>query len=104
MMIVHQPNWSISPSLIFIFFCHVNVFRKGYPHNILSHACVTTSLKLYLCIDMKPRDKLKRVLSSSDAFCDYYVELTELTLSTLKYIGHTRMAKVLGQQLAKFYM
>jgi len=50
-----------------------------------------------------PSEKLKQALSSKKSFQDYYLELSELAISTYKHIGRIRSARFIGMDLAKFY-
>lgn len=51
-----------------------------------------------------PVDKLKEALSSKSAFEKYYLELAESAISTYKHIGRIRSARMVGLELAKFYL
>ncbi|KAL1131835.1 hypothetical protein AAG570_011446 [Ranatra chinensis] len=48
-------------------------------------------------------EKLKQALSSQQAFCKQYLELSELAMGTYKHIGRMRCARSVGHDLAKFY-
>ncbi|OQV12004.1 Trafficking protein particle complex subunit 10 [Hypsibius exemplaris] len=48
--------------------------------------------------------KLYEALLSSEKFMKSYLEMAEMTMGTFKHIGRTRAAKLLGIDLAKFYM
>lgn len=50
------------------------------------------------------RQRLLSALSSQRSYEEYYLEVTELTMGTFKHIGHPRTARVLGNQLAAFYL
>ncbi|KAL3882131.1 hypothetical protein ACJMK2_028502 [Sinanodonta woodiana] len=52
----------------------------------------------------RPRDKLREALSSRESFQKIYLELSELTMGTFKHIGRFRSARLLGKDLAHFYM
>lgn len=61
----------------------------------------------YVSVDRKgrnPIEKLKEALSSKQAFQKYYLELSELAISTYKHIGRIRSARYIGIDLAKFYL
>ncbi|CAB4059526.1 TRAPPC10 [Lepeophtheirus salmonis] len=51
-----------------------------------------------------PVDKLKEALSSKEAFRKYYLELSELAISTYKHINRIRSARLVGLDLALFYI
>lgn len=51
-----------------------------------------------------PTDKLKEALCSQDAFTKTYLELAELAMGTYKHVGRLRMARLVGQELASFYL
>ncbi|KAJ9595260.1 hypothetical protein L9F63_013448, partial [Diploptera punctata] len=51
-----------------------------------------------------PTDKLKEALSSKEAFKKHYLELAELAMGTYKHIGRIRSARMIGRDLAAFYM
>ncbi|XP_022909829.2 trafficking protein particle complex subunit 10 [Onthophagus taurus] len=51
-----------------------------------------------------PTDKLKKALCSQDAFNKNYLELAELAMGTYKHIGRLRSARLIGRELAFFYM
>ena len=51
-----------------------------------------------------PVDRLKQALSSKSAYEKYYLELTESAISTYKHIGRIRSARMVGLELAKFYL
>lgn len=51
-----------------------------------------------------PTDKLKEALSSKEAFKKHYLELAELAMGTYKHIGRIRSARVIGRDLAAFYL
>ncbi|KAL0275695.1 UNVERIFIED_CONTAM: hypothetical protein PYX00_003484 [Menopon gallinae] len=51
-----------------------------------------------------PIDKLKEALSSQEAYNNYFLELSELSISTFKHIGRMRSARLVGADLAKFYL
>ncbi|KAB0790211.1 hypothetical protein PPYR_15457 [Photinus pyralis] len=54
--------------------------------------------------ELSPTDKLKKALSSQDAFNKNYLELAELAMGTYKHIGHLRSARLIGLEVASFYM
>ncbi|XP_046985474.1 trafficking protein particle complex subunit 10 [Schistocerca americana] len=51
-----------------------------------------------------PTDKLKEALSSKEAFRKHYLELAELAMGTFKHIGRFRSARMVGRDLADFYI
>ncbi|GLH14883.1 Uncharacterized protein GBIM_19313 [Gryllus bimaculatus] len=51
-----------------------------------------------------PTDKLREALSSKEAFRKHYLELAELAMGTYKHIGRIRSARLIGQDLAAFYL
>ncbi|XP_021932391.1 trafficking protein particle complex subunit 10 isoform X2 [Zootermopsis nevadensis] len=51
-----------------------------------------------------PTDKLKEALSSKEAFRKHYLELAELAMGTFKHIGRIRSARMIGRDLAAFYL
>nr|CAD7438798.1 unnamed protein product [Timema bartmani] len=51
-----------------------------------------------------PTDKLKEALSSKEAFKKHYLELAELAMGTYKHIGRIRSARLVGRELAQFYL
>ncbi|WAR06773.1 TPC10-like protein [Mya arenaria] len=51
-----------------------------------------------------PRDKLREALSSREAFQNIYLEQSELAMGTFKHIGRFRSARMIGKNLADFYM
>ena len=54
--------------------------------------------------NINPVDRLKEALSSKAAFQKYYLELSESAISTFKHIGRIRSARMVGIELAKFYL
>ncbi|KAF5273106.1 hypothetical protein FQA39_LY07596 [Lamprigera yunnana] len=54
--------------------------------------------------ELSPTDKLKKALSSQEAFNKNYLELAELAMGTYKHIGHLRSARLVGLEVASFYM
>ena len=54
--------------------------------------------------NINPVDRLKEALSSKVAFQKYYLELSESAISTFKHIGRIRSARMVGIELAKFYL
>ncbi|KAI0210479.1 Trafficking protein particle complex subunit 10 [Lamellibrachia satsuma] len=52
----------------------------------------------------EPLHKLKEALSSKTAFRKHYLELSELAMGTFKHIGRIRCARMIGKDLADFYM
>ncbi|CAH1163565.1 unnamed protein product [Phaedon cochleariae] len=51
-----------------------------------------------------PTDKLKEALCSQEAFYKTYLELAELAMGTYKHIGRLRSARLVGREVASFYM
>ena len=51
-----------------------------------------------------PAEKLKEALSSKSAFQKCYLELSESAISTYKHIGRLRSARMVGLDLANFYL
>ncbi|KAK9891077.1 hypothetical protein WA026_013400 [Henosepilachna vigintioctopunctata] len=51
-----------------------------------------------------PTDKLKEALCSQDAFNKLYLELAELAMGTYKHTGRVRSARLVGKEVAAFYM
>ncbi|XP_022242094.1 trafficking protein particle complex subunit 10-like [Limulus polyphemus] len=51
-----------------------------------------------------PHAKLCESLSSKEAFLKNYLEMSELTISTFKYIGQVRNARLIGYDLAQLYL
>ncbi|CAG0892147.1 unnamed protein product [Cyprideis torosa] len=51
-----------------------------------------------------PLMKLKEAISSQDAFRKQFLEFCELAMGTYKHIGHFRAARLIGQDLAGFYL
>ncbi|KAK3098351.1 hypothetical protein FSP39_018670 [Pinctada imbricata] len=52
----------------------------------------------------RPRAKLREALSSKDSFQKIYLELSELAMGTYKHISRFRSARLIGKDLAEFYM
>ncbi|XP_071955676.1 trafficking protein particle complex subunit 10-like [Antedon mediterranea] len=50
------------------------------------------------------QQKLREALSSKEAFQKTYLELSEIAMGTFKHIGRQRSAKMMGKNLAAFYM
>ncbi|XP_059152410.1 trafficking protein particle complex subunit 10-like [Physella acuta] len=92
----------------------------------LGHLCslmpglVPTSAQLSLVVDLvsgmglsaetisnseqKPVDKLRESLSSPESFKKHYLDMCEQAMGTYKYIGRYRSARMIGLELADFYM
>ncbi|CAG5118255.1 unnamed protein product, partial [Candidula unifasciata] len=92
----------------------------------LGHLCslmpglVPTSEQLSLVVDLvsgmrfseeslspthqKPADKLRESLSSPESFKRHYLDMCEQAMGTYKYIGRFRSARMIGLELAEFYM
>lgn len=51
-----------------------------------------------------PMTRLKDSLSSPQAFTKHFLELSEVAISTYKHIGRIRSARLIGKDLATFYM
>lgn len=51
-----------------------------------------------------PTDKLKEALCSQEVFAKNYLELAELAMGTYKHIGRLRSARLVGRELASFYV
>lgn len=51
-----------------------------------------------------PMTRLKDSLSSPQAFKKHFLELSEVAISTYKHIGRIRSARLIGRDLANFYM
>ncbi|KYB25316.1 Trafficking protein particle complex subunit 10-like Protein [Tribolium castaneum] len=51
-----------------------------------------------------PTDKLKEALCSQEAFKKTYLELAELAMCTYKHIGRLRSARLVGREVASFYL
>ncbi|CAE1271126.1 TRAPPC10 [Acanthosepion pharaonis] len=52
----------------------------------------------------RPIDRLREALSSKESFKQHYLELSELAMGTFKHIGRVRSARIIGHDLAEFYM
>lgn len=64
------------------------------PHNGLS----------YQTNEISPYARLKDALAGREQFSKHFVEISELTLGTLKHIGRKRQALLVGKELAEFYI
>ncbi|GAB1598898.1 trafficking protein particle complex subunit 10-like [Argonauta hians] len=53
---------------------------------------------------LRPIDKLREALSSRQSFQRHYLDLSELAMGTYKHIGRIRSARIIGQDVAEFYM
>ncbi|ESO89314.1 hypothetical protein LOTGIDRAFT_106362, partial [Lottia gigantea] len=51
-----------------------------------------------------PRDRLRQALSSQTSFKKHYLEMCELTMGTYKHVSRFRSARILGRDMAEFYM
>lgn len=51
-----------------------------------------------------PTDKLKEALCSQEVFIKTYLELAELAMGTYKHVGRLRMARLVGKEVATFYL
>lgn len=51
-----------------------------------------------------PMTRLKDALSSPQAYKKHYLDLSEVAISTYKHIGRIRSARLIGKELATFYM
>ena len=54
--------------------------------------------------ERNPLERLKESLSSNDAFTKNYLEMCETAISSYKHIGRIRSARLVGKELASFYM
>ncbi|GFN83211.1 trafficking protein particle complex subunit 10 [Plakobranchus ocellatus] len=54
--------------------------------------------------DQSPVDKLRESLSSPSSFKKHYLEMCEQAMGTYKYISRFRSARLIGMELAEFYM
>lgn len=54
--------------------------------------------------DVNPVDKLQEALSSPGAFKKHYLEMCELAMGTYKHISRFRSSRMIGRELAAFYM
>ncbi|XP_014773822.1 trafficking protein particle complex subunit 10 [Octopus bimaculoides] len=52
----------------------------------------------------RPIDRLREALSSRQSFQRHYLDLSELAMGTYKHIGRMRSARIIGQDVAEFYM
>ncbi|XP_064628401.1 trafficking protein particle complex subunit 10-like [Lineus longissimus] len=55
-------------------------------------------------VDSCPSARLGEALSSTEAFQKHYLELSELAMGTYKHIGRIRSARLIGKDLADYYM
>ncbi|KAL4232651.1 Trafficking protein particle complex subunit 10 [Mactra antiquata] len=55
-------------------------------------------------LKVHPSDKLREALSSRESFQRIYLEQSELAMGTFKHIGRFRSARMIGKNLADFYM
>ena len=53
---------------------------------------------------LSPCQRLKESLSSNLSFQKNYLEMCEIAISSYKHIGRMRSAKLVGRDLASFYM
>ncbi|XP_025097786.1 LOW QUALITY PROTEIN: trafficking protein particle complex subunit 10-like [Pomacea canaliculata] len=53
---------------------------------------------------VRPVDKLREALSSSESFKKHYLETCELAMGTYKHISRFRSSRMIGRDLAHFYM
>lgn len=51
-----------------------------------------------------PTDKLKNALRSKEAYNKQYLEIAELAMGINKHIGRMRLARMIGRELATFYL
>ncbi|KAK7503040.1 hypothetical protein BaRGS_00005666 [Batillaria attramentaria] len=71
-----------------------------------------TSQQLSQVVDLKAGmvysadhvDKLQEALSSPSAFKKHYLEMCELAMGTFKHISRFRSSRMIGRELASFYM
>ena len=54
--------------------------------------------------ERNPLERLKESLSSNEAFTKNYLEMCETAISSYKHIGRIRSARLVGKELASFYM
>ena len=54
--------------------------------------------------EKNPMERLKEALSSKDSFQKNYLEMSELAISTYKHIGRIRSARLIGKDMAAFYL
>lgn len=55
-------------------------------------------------ISPSPTDKLKEALCSKDVFNKTYLEMAEQAMGTYKHVGRIRSARLVGREVASFYM
>ncbi|XP_076035164.1 SIDL trafficking protein particle complex subunit 10 isoform X2 [Oratosquilla oratoria] len=53
---------------------------------------------------MTPMTRLKDAVSSQEAFRKHFLDISELAISTYKHIGRIRSARLVGRDLAAFYV
>ena len=75
--------------------------KKG---NSIMSGYVSNSENDDKCMLANPAEKLKEALSSKTAFQKCYLELSESAISTYKHIGRLRSARMVGLDLANFYL
>ncbi len=51
-----------------------------------------------------PAERLKEALSSRTAFQRHFLEMAETAISTYKHVGRIRSARLIGRDLAAFYL
>lgn len=67
----------------------------GYdPHNGVS----------YQSNEISPQARLRDALAGKEQFAKHLIEISELTLGTLKHIGRKRHAQLVGKELAEFHI
>ena len=54
--------------------------------------------------EKNPVERLKEALSSKESFEKNYLEMSELAISTYKHIGRIRSARLIGKDMAAFYL
>ncbi|RXG69486.1 Trafficking protein particle complex subunit 10, partial [Armadillidium vulgare] len=55
-------------------------------------------------VQMSPMSRIKEALSSQEAFKKHFLDLSEVAISTYKHIGRIRSARLIGRDLALFYL
>ncbi|XP_041353835.1 trafficking protein particle complex subunit 10-like isoform X2 [Gigantopelta aegis] len=53
---------------------------------------------------LRPVDRLRQALSSNNSFKKHYLEICELAMGTYKHIGRFRSSRIIGRDLADFYI
>ncbi|KAB7502745.1 Trafficking protein particle complex subunit 10 [Armadillidium nasatum] len=55
-------------------------------------------------VQMSPMSRIKEALSSQESFKKHFLDLSEVAISTYKHIGRIRSARLIGRDLALFYL